>query len=196
MSPTSSISFTGPFCFASVAILGRDHSEGKRDPKTDVPASPANSKSFLMERVATSIALVVENELSRQALKQEKERLQALLKVNAVLIPQTDLEMLLPAVGEGTRGIPNYDSGKLFVNKDVLAACHQGPLQHSVVLVGRNDKHSVDAIVRLFGGLYYFVNLAANYEGADFFDTMVYDAQHGGLDKVCMSKQSFRRWTK
>jgi hypothetical protein len=69
-------------------------------------------------------------------------------------------------------------------------------LQHSVVLVGRNDKHSVDAIVRLFGGLYYFVNLAANYEGADFFDTMVYDAQHGGLDKVCMSKQSFRRWTK
>jgi hypothetical protein len=38
--------------------------------------------------------------------------------------------------------------------------------------------------VRLYGGLSYFVNLASNYEGADFFDTMVYDAQHGELDKV------------
>jgi HNH endonuclease len=75
-------------------------------------------------------------------------------------------------------------SAKLFLNKDFLAACCQGPHQHSVVLVGRKDKHSVDAIVRLYGGLSYFVNLASNYEGADFFDTMVYDAQHGELDKV------------
>ena len=75
-------------------------------------------------------------------------------------------------------------SAKLFLNEDVLAACHQEPHQHSIVLVGRKDKHSIDAIVRLYGGLCYFVNLASNYEGADFFDTMVYDAQHGELDKV------------
>jgi hypothetical protein len=28
------------------------------------------------------------------------------------------------------------------------------------------------------------VNLTADYEGADFFDTMVYDAQHGELNKA------------
>lgn len=75
-------------------------------------------------------------------------------------------------------------SAKLFLNEDFLAACAQGPHQHSVVLVGRKDKGSVDAIVRLFGGLCYFVNLTGHYEGVDFFDTLVYDAQHGEINKV------------
>ncbi|MGB0118576.1 MAG: sigma 54-interacting transcriptional regulator [Terriglobales bacterium] len=67
----------------------------------------------LMERVAALMALAVENELSRQALKKEKERLQALLKVNAALVTHTDLGMLLPAFWEGIRGIANYDYGSL-----------------------------------------------------------------------------------
>ena len=78
-------------------------------------------------------------------------------------------------------GSPNP---KLFLNADFLAACAQGPHQHSVVLVGRNDKHRVDAIVRFFGGLCYFVNLAEGYAGADFFDTLVYDAQRGETNKT------------
>lgn len=75
-------------------------------------------------------------------------------------------------------------SAKLFLNEDFLGACFQGPHQHSVVLVGRKDKQVVTAIVRLFGGLCYFVTLATHYEGADFYNTLVYDAQHGEIDKV------------
>ena len=78
-------------------------------------------------------------------------------------------------------GNPN---SKLFLNEDFLAACVQGPHQHSVVLVGRNDQHRVDAIVRFFGGLCYLVNLTAAYEGADCFDTLVYDAQRGEINKT------------
>ena len=89
------------------------------------------------------------------------------------------------APSEGTRigmiikgaidvALPNVTS-----NEDVMAGCAQGPHQHSVVLVGRKDQHRVDAIVRLFGGLCYMVNLTESYEGADFYDTLVYDAQRG-----------------
>ncbi|HXM21564.1 MAG TPA: sigma 54-interacting transcriptional regulator [Terriglobales bacterium] len=67
----------------------------------------------LMERVAALMALAVENRGTRQALQEEKERLQALLKVSAALVTHTDLGMLLPAVGEGIRGIANYDYGSL-----------------------------------------------------------------------------------
>ena len=67
----------------------------------------------LMERVAALMALAVENAMTRQALKEEKQRLQALLKVNAALVTHKDLGMLLPAVGEGIRGIANYDYGSI-----------------------------------------------------------------------------------
>ena len=67
----------------------------------------------LLERVAALIALAVENELSRQALQEERRRLQALLKVNAALIAYTDLRRLLPAVGEAICGIANHDYGSL-----------------------------------------------------------------------------------
>ncbi|MGA9390116.1 MAG: sigma 54-interacting transcriptional regulator [Candidatus Sulfotelmatobacter sp.] len=68
---------------------------------------------LLMERVAALMALAVENELSRQAVKEERERLQALLKVNDALIKHTDLKMLLPKVGEGIRGLADYDFGSV-----------------------------------------------------------------------------------
>jgi formate hydrogenlyase transcriptional activator len=81
------------------------------------------------------MALAVENELSRQALIKEKGRLNSLLKVNAALITRTDLGMLLPEVGEGIRGIGNYDYATLALCED--ASLHMypldSPLAHEVV---------------------------------------------------------------
>ena len=39
--------------------------------------------------------------------------------------------------------------------------------------------HRVDAIVRLFGELTYFVVLSDHHDGADFCTTLVYDAHRG-----------------
>jgi HNH endonuclease len=73
---------------------------------------------------------------------------------------------------------------RLFLNDEFLTQSAHGLHQHSVVLAGRNDKRSVDAVVRLFGGLSYMVNLSTQYRGADFFDTLVYDAQRGEINKA------------
>src|SRR6266566_9791426 len=79
----------------------------------------------------------------------------------------------------------------LFLNAEYVSACYQGPHMHSVVLVGRKNKRRVDAIVRLFGGLSYLVNLADNYDGADFYKTLVYDAQKGEERKtIVLNEQS------
>jgi hypothetical protein len=68
---------------------------------------------------------------------------------------------------------------RLFVNKRYFEACQQGPHQHSVAIAARRDKRRVDAIVRLFGELAYFVVLSDHYDGADFCNTLVYDAYRG-----------------
>jgi len=73
---------------------------------------------------------------------------------------------------------------RLFLNDEFLTHSAHGLHQHSVVLAGRNDKHRVDAIVRLFGGLSYMVTLTTKYQGADFFDTLVYDSQRGEVNKA------------
>jgi len=75
-------------------------------------------------------------------------------------------------------------SAKLFLDEEYLANCAQGPHQHSIVMVGRKNKHRIDAIVRLFGGLSYLVTLSEQYDGADFYDTLVYDAQRGEINGV------------
>src|SRR5439155_6294932 len=49
---------------------------------------------------------------------------------------------------------------RLFVYERFLNACQQGPHQHALIIAGRKDKKRVDAIVRLFGGLCYFVTLS------------------------------------
>jgi hypothetical protein len=48
------------------------------------------------------------------------ERLQSLLKVSAALVTHTDLGMLLPAVGEGIRGIANYNYGSLALREGAV----------------------------------------------------------------------------
>jgi hypothetical protein len=92
--------------------------------------------------------------------------------------------------GELRRYIQNGEGisrTKLFLNERFLEASGQGPHQHSIVIAARNDKHRVDAIVRLFGGLCYFVNLTEQYEGADFYDTLVCDAQRGEVNSVLVT---------
>ena len=71
---------------------------------------------------------------------------------------------------------------RLFTNKHYLEACQQGPHQHSIAIAARRDKHRVDAIVRLFGELTYFVVLSDLYDGADFCKTLVYDAYRGEVN--------------
>jgi hypothetical protein len=68
---------------------------------------------------------------------------------------------------------------RFFINKRYLEACQQGPHQHSIAIAARRDKHRVDAIVRLFGELTYFVVLSDHYDGADFCTTLAYDAYRG-----------------
>jgi hypothetical protein len=75
---------------------------------------------------------------------------------------------------------------RLFLNERYMQAVQQGPHQHSLTLAGRNDKKRVDAIVRLFGGLCYFVQLSTNYLGADFSTTVVLDAYRGEQDGILL----------
>jgi hypothetical protein len=76
---------------------------------------------------------------------------------------------------------------RLFIHEKFLNAVQLGPHQHALILAGRNDKHRVDAIVRLFGGLSYFVTLSDRYGGVDFVHTIVCDAQRGELNGMLFS---------
>jgi formate hydrogenlyase transcriptional activator len=49
----------------------------------------------LLPRVAELVAIAVENALTREALQQEKERLQMLLEVNTTLVTNRDLQKLV-----------------------------------------------------------------------------------------------------
>jgi hypothetical protein len=66
-----------------------------------------------------------------------------------------------------------------FVHQGFMDGVQQGPHQHSIIIAARHDRRRVDAIVRLFGGLCYFVEMSNHYEGADFLATTVYDAHRG-----------------
>jgi formate hydrogenlyase transcriptional activator len=90
----------------------------------------------VLERVAALMAIAVENELSRQALKKEKERLRALLKLNAAIITHTDLGMLLPAIGEVIRGIANYDYGSLALQEGAAVRIYPLALPPGQEIIG------------------------------------------------------------
>ena len=90
------------------------------------------------------------------------------------------------AAGDAFREVRQYilegkpeGVARTFTNKRYLEACQQGPHQHSISIAARRDKQRVDAIVRLFGELSYFVVLSDHYDGADFCHTLVYDAYRG-----------------
>jgi formate hydrogenlyase transcriptional activator len=72
----------------------------------------------LMERVAELVALAVENALTRQALQEEKERLQVALEVNSALASHLDLGALIPAVAERIRRTIKHDYASLTLLDD------------------------------------------------------------------------------
>jgi hypothetical protein len=93
------------------------------------------------------------------------------------------------AIGDSFDQVRNFimngtgkQAARLFVNYKFAADIQQGPHQHSIFLAGRHDRKRVDAIVRLFGGLSYFVTLSDRYGGADFNKTLVYDAYRQAED--------------
>lgn len=71
---------------------------------------------------------------------------------------------------------------RFFVNRGFMNACQQGPHQHAIIIAARNDRKRVDAIVRRFGTLCYFVTLSDHYEGADFCQTLEYEAYRGEVN--------------
>lgn len=97
-------------------------------------------------------------------------------RAGVVLAESDAFQNVRTYIKEGSSGTP---CSRLFFNVGYMDAVQQGPHQHSLTLAGRRDKGRVDAIVRLFGGLCYFVELSASYGGADFFDTLVFDAYRG-----------------
>jgi hypothetical protein len=78
---------------------------------------------------------------------------------------------------------------RLFVHEGFMNACQQGPHQHSITLAARHDRKRVDAIVRIFGSLCYFVTLSNHYEGADFCHTLVYDAHRGEVNGMLFAHE-------
>jgi len=93
------------------------------------------------------------------------------------------------AIGDSYDQVRNFimngaakQSARLFVNYKFAADVRQGPHQHSIILAGRHDRRRVDAIVRLFGGLSYFVTLSDCYAGADFNKMLLYDGHRRAKD--------------
>ena len=78
---------------------------------------------------------------------------------------------------------------RLFINERFLSLCQQGPHQHSIIIAARRDQHRADAIVRLFGGLCYFVVLSDRYNGADFNCTLAYDAHRGEINGLLLAHE-------
>jgi formate hydrogenlyase transcriptional activator len=62
----------------------------------------------LLRRVAEMVALAIENSLTREALEEEKERLQTLVEVNKTLVSNLEIEALLPTIsGSINRVVPH-----------------------------------------------------------------------------------------
>jgi hypothetical protein len=100
------------------------------------------------------------------------------------------------AMGESFGEVRSYirdgagePTARLFVNERFLQGWQQGPHQHSIMFAGRRDKKRVDAIVKLFGGLSYFVKLSDHYDGADFSYTLLYDAYRGETNGILVSHE-------
>jgi formate hydrogenlyase transcriptional activator len=69
----------------------------------------------LLPRIAELVAVAVENVLTREALQQEKERLQMLLEVNTTLVTNRELEKLFPAISGFMRRMIQHDYASVAV---------------------------------------------------------------------------------
>lgn len=96
----------------------------------------SNQDLDFLQRVAHMVTLAVENAFARGAVKQEKERLQMLLEVNAALVPNLTLQDSFPAIsgyvrkviGHHFASITLYDEATQHLRKyAVEAASVPGP---------------------------------------------------------------------
>ena len=63
----------------------------------------------LLQGMAQMVALSLENVLNRTALQEEKNRMQALLEINAALVSNLDLKELFPAITRVIRNVVKHD---------------------------------------------------------------------------------------
>ncbi len=66
-----------------------------------------------LKRVGEMVAQAIENAQNREALQQEKERLQMLLQVNATLVSSLDLQKLFPVISTYIRNVVKQDFASL-----------------------------------------------------------------------------------
>ena len=95
----------------------------------------------LLQRVAELVALAVENTLIREALHDEKQRLQALVDVNRTLASSLEIQRLLPLIAECvTRVVPHDFAGVTLYEGDLqnMRAYVLSPTPPEVVEAGRS----------------------------------------------------------
>jgi len=90
----------------------------------------------LLQRIAGMIALAVENFLTRQQLTSEKERLDALLRVNSALLRTKDMQQLIPAISESIHHVSPYDYATLDVSLPEQAQINSYPLHEFTLTKG------------------------------------------------------------
>jgi formate hydrogenlyase transcriptional activator len=86
----------------------------------------------LLPRVAELVALAVENVRAREALQQEKQRLQVLLEANDTLMINRDLEKLLPEISVFLGKVIRHDYASVAVYDEAARAMSLYPLDSSL----------------------------------------------------------------
>lgn len=82
----------------------------------------------LLQRVAELVALATENSLTRNALQQEKDRLQTLLEVNTALVSNLNLQQLFPAISDCIRRVIGQDFACVGVHDPATESLRMYPL--------------------------------------------------------------------
>jgi len=82
----------------------------------------------LLPRVAELVAVAVENALTREALQQEKDRLQMLLEVNTTLVSNRELEQLFPAISMFMRRMVSHDYASVAIYDEAAHSLSLYPL--------------------------------------------------------------------
>ncbi len=82
----------------------------------------------LLPRVAELVAIAVEGALTREALQQEKERLQMLLEVNTTLITNRDLQKLLSTISEFMHRMIPHDYASVAIYNEAAHSLSLYPL--------------------------------------------------------------------
>jgi formate hydrogenlyase transcriptional activator len=105
------------------------------------PTAYGHGDVNLLQRIAGLVALTVENAITRDALREEKQRLQALVDVNRTWFSSLEMQTLLPLISECvTRVVPHDFAGVTLYegDKEAMKAYVLSPGENrSVVETGR-----------------------------------------------------------